>query len=237
MRSAAAAATGAASSAVAAPHPANSLSRKSSSPAPAVEVRRLLVRYGGNPSPTLEEVSFSVPRGSVYALLGRNGAGKSSLVRCLLGQQKPTAGGCFLFGEDVWRRRASLMAKVGVVPEDPDAPPTMTARQLSAFCAKLYPTWDAPSVEARLARFGVAAGTPVRQPLEGSASARRARARARVLSRAARPRRPDARPRRRRAARVLRRARRRAGRPRDDGPPDVPRSRGRREHRRRTSGS
>jgi ABC-2 type transport system ATP-binding protein len=125
-----------------------------------VEVRQLLVRYGGNPKPTLEGISFSVPRGSVYALLGRNGAGKSSLVRCLLGQQKPTAGGCFLFGEDVWTRRAQLMAKLGVVPEDPDAPPAMTARQLSAFCAKVYPAWDAASVEARLARFDVPAGTP-----------------------------------------------------------------------------
>ncbi len=124
-----------------------------------VSVHQLLVRYGGNPKPTLEEISFSVPRGSVYALLGRNGAGKSSLVRCLLGQQKPTSGGCSLFGEDVWKNRARLMAKIGVVPEDPDAPPSMTARQLSAFCAKVYPTWDAPSVEARLARFGVPAGT------------------------------------------------------------------------------
>src|ERR1035437_8498539 len=129
-------------------------------PSSVVSACQLLVRYGGNPKPTLEEISFSVPRGSVYALLGRNGAGKSSLVRCLLGQQKPTAGGCFLFGEDVWKRRARLMAKVGVVPEDPDAPPSMTARQLSAFCARIYPTWDAPAVEARLARFGVPAGTP-----------------------------------------------------------------------------
>ena len=139
---------------------ANSLSKKSSSSTPVVEVRSLLVRYGGNPSSTLEEISFSVPRGSVYALLGRNGAGKSSLVRCLLGQQKPTGGACSLFGDDVWKHRARLMAKVGVVPEDPDAPPAMTARQLSAFCARLYPSWDAGSVETRLARFGVPAGTP-----------------------------------------------------------------------------
>jgi ABC-2 type transport system ATP-binding protein len=82
-------------------------------------------------------------------------------VRCLLGQQKPASGSCALFGDDVWKHRARLMAKLGVVPEDPDAPPAMTARQLSAFCAKLYPSWDAPSVEARLARFGVPAGTPV----------------------------------------------------------------------------
>ena len=125
-----------------------------------LSVQGLLVRYPRNPKPTLDEISFSIPRGSVYALLGRNGAGKSSLVRCLLGQQKPTAGGCFLFGEDVWKRRARLMARVGVVPEDPDAPPSMTARQLSAFCARIYPAWDASSVEARLARFGVPATTP-----------------------------------------------------------------------------
>src|ERR1019366_6587505 len=124
-----------------------------------VEARRLLLRYGGNPTPTLEEISFSIPRGSVYALLGRNGAGKSSLVRCLLGQQKPTAGSCALFGGDSWKTRGRAMAKVGVVPEDPDAPPSMTARQLSAFCAKVYPSWDGPSVEARLARFGVPTGT------------------------------------------------------------------------------
>ncbi|MGA7990060.1 MAG: ABC transporter ATP-binding protein [Thermoanaerobaculia bacterium] len=147
-----------ASSGAPAAHEANSPSKKSL--APVVEVGRLLVRYGGNPSPTLEEISFSVPVGSVYALLGRNGAGKSSLVRCLLGQQKPTAGRCFLFGEDVWKNRAPLMARVGVVPEDADAPPAMTARQLSAFCSRLYPSWDAPSVEARLARFGVPAATP-----------------------------------------------------------------------------
>jgi ABC-2 type transport system ATP-binding protein len=140
--------------------PGNGMSRMRAADVPVVELRSLFVRYGGNPKATLEEISFSIPRGSVYALLGRNGAGKSSLVRCLLGQQKPTAGGCFLFGEDAWRHRARLMAKLGVVPEDSDAPPSMTARQLSAFCARFYPSWEAPSVEARLARFGVPTATP-----------------------------------------------------------------------------
>jgi len=118
----------------------------------------LTVRYGQRLA--LDQVSLQVPEGSVYALLGRNGAGKSSLVRCLLGEQKPSSGRALLLGRDVWRERASILAEVGVVPEDPNAPPAMTARQLSRFCSRLYPRWDAAGVEARLKRFGVPSGTP-----------------------------------------------------------------------------
>jgi ABC-2 type transport system ATP-binding protein len=101
----------------------------------------------------LHDLRLAVPRGMVYALLGRNGAGKSSLVRCLLGQQKPTAGSARLFGRDAWAHRAWAMARVGVVPEEPDAPPEMTAAQILAFAARVYARWDAASTRARLARF------------------------------------------------------------------------------------
>lgn len=118
----------------------------------------LTVQYGSRRA--LDNVSLSVPEGSVYALLGRNGAGKSSLVRCLLGEQKPSAGRALLLGRDVWTERASVLAQVGVVPEEPDAPPAMTARQLSRFCSRLYPSWDAAGLQERLKRFGVSATTP-----------------------------------------------------------------------------
>src|SRR6266568_123326 len=63
-------------------------------------VRDLTVRYGRQVA--LDAVSLAVPRGAVYALLGRNGAGKSSLIRCLLGQQHPARGHLSLFGLDPW---------------------------------------------------------------------------------------------------------------------------------------
>jgi len=124
----------------------------------AARADRLTVRYGRTTA--VDAVSLDVPKGSVFALLGRNGAGKSSLVRCLLGWQKPSEGRCELLGEDPWRRRARLMEKVGVVPEEPDAPREMTPRQLGAFCARLYPAWDAKGYDARLDRFGVPPATP-----------------------------------------------------------------------------
>jgi len=65
-----------------------------------------------------------------------------------------------VFGEDVWKGRTRLMARVGVVPEEPDAPPDMTARQIADFCRRLYPSWDEKGVDRRLERFGVPPKTP-----------------------------------------------------------------------------
>ncbi len=116
------------------------------------------VRYGSVLA--ADRVTLAVERGSVYALLGRNGAGKSSLVRCLLGLQKPTAGRATLFGENAWTSRRRAMERVGVVPEEPDVPPEMTATEAIAFCARLYPRFDAAGAVARLARFAVPATAP-----------------------------------------------------------------------------
>jgi len=123
-----------------------------------IRLDSLTVRYGR--SWACRDVSLSVPAGAVYALLGRNGAGKSSLVRCLLGQQRASSGRTLLFGGDAWTTRRRAMERTGVVPEDPDAPPAMTARQLSDFCRRVYPRWDARLVAERLARFAVPEGTP-----------------------------------------------------------------------------
>ena len=105
---------------------------------PVLKVHDLTVRYGRKVA--LSGVSLQVERGRVYALLGRNGAGKSSLVRCLLGHQRPTAGRTRFKGLDSWKHRRRAMLEVGVVPEVPDAPQTMTVSQLDAFGARLYPT-------------------------------------------------------------------------------------------------
>lgn len=130
-----------------------------------VAVEELSVRYGRRL--VLDRVSLAVPEGSVYVLLGRNGAGKSSLVRCLLGEQRPGSGSVRLLGGDVWRERAALLREVGVVPEEPDAPPAMNARQLARFCSRLYPSWDGKGFEARLERFGVPPAVPFGQLSKG----------------------------------------------------------------------
>lgn len=119
----------------------------------ALQASGITVRYGKRVA--VDNASLEVPRGAVYALLGRNGAGKSSLVRCLLGQQKPQAGNVTLFGEDVWTQRAALMERTGVVSEEADAPPQMKVAELSRFCGRLYSRWSHDAVDQRLRRFGI----------------------------------------------------------------------------------
>ncbi|MEA2572386.1 MAG: type transport system ATP-binding protein [Acidobacteriota bacterium] len=118
-----------------------------------IEVEALTVRYGKRTA--VERASLAIPAGSVYALLGRNGAGKSSLVRCLLGQQKPSEGHVTLFGRDVWRDREELMQRVGIVSEEADAPPDMRVSSIAKFCARLYREWQQSAFDSRLERWEI----------------------------------------------------------------------------------
>jgi ABC-2 type transport system ATP-binding protein len=120
----------------------------------AIHATEVTVRYGRRTA--VDRASLHVPRGSVSALLGRNGAGKSSFVRCLLGEQKPDAGAVTMFDHDVWTHRTALMERVGVVSEDSDAPPSMTAAQLARFCSRIWSRWDQAAVDERLRRFRIA---------------------------------------------------------------------------------
>jgi ABC-2 type transport system ATP-binding protein len=100
-------------------------------------------------------LSLAVAPGEVYALMGRNGSGKTTLVESLLGFRPLRSGELRVLGRDPWRERVRLMRETGYVPETPDAPPDARVDRIVAFCARLYPSWDGESVDARLQRYGI----------------------------------------------------------------------------------
>jgi ABC-type Na+ transport system ATPase subunit NatA len=118
-----------------------------------VELSELTVHYGRLTA--VDHLSLEVAKGCVYALLGRNGSGKSSTVRCLLGQRHASAGTARLFGLDAWKERQEIMQRVGVVPEQPDIPPESTAEKLARFVARVAPGWQSSEFFARLDGFNI----------------------------------------------------------------------------------
>jgi ABC-2 type transport system ATP-binding protein len=120
----------------------------------AIRAANVTVRYGKRTA--VDDVSIDVAPGTVYALLGRNGAGKSSLTRALTGQLRPDRGSIELLGTNVWSGRESLMERVGIVGEEPDAPPEMRVKDLAAFSSRLYSRWKRNAFDERVARFRIA---------------------------------------------------------------------------------
>lgn len=131
----------------------------------AVSVKGVTVKYGDKIA--LDSVSITVAKGDVYGLLGRNGAGKSSLIRCIAGLQKPAAGTIEVLGEDVWKRRASVMARCNYVPETFDAPEELSIAHVVEFHRSVYPKWDIAGFEGKLARLRLSSRAVLRTLSKG----------------------------------------------------------------------
>jgi ABC-2 type transport system ATP-binding protein len=86
----------------------------------------------------VNRLDLDVPRGAIFALLGDNGAGKSTTIRMLTGLLEPDAGRAFILGEDCWARAFALRQRVGYVPEKPRFYDWMTVREIGWFTAGFH---------------------------------------------------------------------------------------------------
>lgn len=84
---------------------------------PAIEISGLTKKYGSSDTPSVDNVSLSVPAGTVFGFLGPNGAGKTTTIKILSGLLAPTSGRTLLNGFDVTRQRSAAMQQFGAVLE------------------------------------------------------------------------------------------------------------------------
>ena len=82
-----------------------------------IETRDLVKRFGDRPA--VDGVDLSVPEACAFGFLGPNGAGKTTLIRMLLGLTRATSGEMRLLGRPVPGQRASALARVGAIVEEP----------------------------------------------------------------------------------------------------------------------
>ena len=81
--------------------------------------------------------------------------------------QPALAGSVRLLGVDPWRRRRSIIASVGVVPEESWSPSEMTAEQLVAFCTRVRGQGDVAAALGGLRQLGIPSRTPFRELSRG----------------------------------------------------------------------
>lgn len=101
----------------------------------ALEAEGLVKRYGARTA--VQDLSFSVPQGSIYGVLGPNGAGKSTTLRMLVGVLRPSAGRIAVLGGPISR---DVMKRVGYLPEERGLYRSMSARSAIAYLARLKGT-------------------------------------------------------------------------------------------------
>jgi ABC-type multidrug transport system ATPase subunit len=107
--------------------------------------------YGGQAA--LDSVSLDVPRGCVFALLGENGAGKSTSIRIMLGLALADAGRAEVLGLDSRRDGLEIRRRVGYVPERPTLYEWMTVSEIGWFTAGFYSDAFLPRFRELAARF------------------------------------------------------------------------------------
>ena len=103
----------------------------------------------------LRGIDLEVPRGEVLGLIGRNGAGKSSLIGCLLGLLRPQDGQARLMGAPALALDDARKARLGYVPQQPQAFGWMKVGQLFQYLGQLYPGWDPAHAAALLRRWEI----------------------------------------------------------------------------------
>lgn len=102
----------------------------------AIFVEGLTKKYGEKT--VVNHLNFSVKRGTVFGLLGANGAGKSTTIECILGTKKADEGTVRLLGQDPKKQRRSLFERVGVQFQEGDYQKEIKVYELCKETASLY---------------------------------------------------------------------------------------------------
>lgn len=136
--------------------------------ATAVRVEGLTKRFGSFTA--IDNVSFDVEQNKIYGLLGRNGAGKTTIMQLLTGQQFATSGDINVFGENPVEN-ASLLQKICFIKESQQYPSTFKAKHVLTSAPWFFENWDADFAAELVDEFRVPLNRDIRKLSRGQLSA------------------------------------------------------------------
>ncbi len=100
-----------------------------------IQVQHLTKTFGAFTA--VNDVSFEVKPGETFALLGPNGSGKTTALKCLVGLMPPTAGAIKVDGADVWKEARRAKSLMSYLPQHVNFHDNLTAREVMQFYCKL----------------------------------------------------------------------------------------------------
>jgi ABC-2 type transport system ATP-binding protein len=115
----------------------------------AIRTEKLTRRFGRTVA--VDEVNLAVPEGAIYALVGANGAGKTTIIKVLMNIFGPSAGEAEVLGIDTRGMRGKAFNRIGYVSENQEMPEWMTAGAMLEYYRAFYPQWDL-ALEQQLVR-------------------------------------------------------------------------------------
>ena len=110
----------------------------------------------------LDKLSLAVPEGSVYALLGANGAGKTTALKLMMNLHPATSGEATVLGIDSRRLQGRHFEQIGYVSENQDQPGWMTLSYLLRYLKPFYPTWDDARASELVTQFRLPLDRPIK---------------------------------------------------------------------------
>ena len=118
-----------------------------------IETENLTKQYGT--TTVVDNINLHVPKGKIYGLLGRNGAGKTTAMKMMLHLVYPTGGAIRLFGTDYKEHTHSLYGKIGSIIETPGFYSNLTGYENLKIIAKLRGQLSKDSVQEALRVVGL----------------------------------------------------------------------------------
>lgn len=118
-----------------------------------IKTNQLTKRYGKQT--VVNKVNLHVKKGSIYGLLGRNGAGKTTIMKMILGLTPITSGSAEVFGQNVIRNEKKLYPRIGAIIENPGFYPNLTGTENLEIFAKLRGTPSPNAVKNALEIVGL----------------------------------------------------------------------------------
>lgn len=118
-----------------------------------IETKQLTKIYGKQTA--VSKVDLHVKKGRIYGLLGRNGAGKTTIMKMILGLTSITSGEVAVFGENIKGREKRVYPRIGAIIETPGFYPNLTGTENLEIFAKLRGTAAPHAVENALKVVGL----------------------------------------------------------------------------------